>query len=379
MLSQSGCMHRSERLWDTLPKEVEWALIADPRHVNYLCGFWVNPLTNSAGERGLLFLERGGETILMCDDFAFASAIGEPHVDRKIIEQWYGRGHEVANRDHALFHALQRFSAAHDARYGMVEAEWLPVAALDVLGPLHRLDQSTGISLGSILRRLRRRKDPDEIELLNRCFRAGEAGHRRAKEVVAHGVSETEIYREVQSAVIARLGTPGLVYGDFRAATPTDPGAGGLPSPYVLRDGDTFILDFSVVLAGYRSDFTNSIAVGAAGSGQRKLMEICRTAMSEGERALKPGVTGGEVHRAVNAPLAAAGWPLPFHAGHGLGLGHPEAPAFIPESDEVLETDEVVTLEPGAYVKGIGGVRIEHNYLITRDGCQRLTKHAIGL
>jgi Xaa-Pro aminopeptidase len=379
MLSQSGCARRRERLWEELPKEVEWVMVADPRHVNYLCGFWVNPLSNSAGERGLLFLERGGESVLICDDFALASAIGDAHVDRKVVEPWYGRGKAVPDRDRVLFHALERFAAAHRACHGLVEADWFPLGALAALGPLHHLDGSTDVPLGVILRRLRRRKEPDEIDLLNRCFRAGEAGHRRAREVVRPGVSEEEVYREVQSAALAQLGTPGLVYGDFRATTPAHPEAGGLPSRYVMREGDTFILDYSVVVAGYRSDFTNSIAVGKTGRAQRELMDVCRTAMAAGERALRPGVTGAEVYQAVNAPLAAAGWPLPFHAGHGLGLCHPEAPAFIPESSEVVVSGDVVTLEPGAYVAGVGGVRIENNYLITSDGCERLTNHAIEL
>jgi Xaa-Pro aminopeptidase len=83
----------------------------------------------------------------------------------------------------------------------------------------------------------------------------------------------------------------------------------------------------------------------------------------------------------VAAPFAAAGRPglFPHHAGHGLGLGHPEAPAFVPESDEALSEGEVVTLEPGAYAEGVGGVRIEHNYLITRDGFERLTNHSLEL
>ena len=379
MLSKVGCMNRRQHLWEALPKETQWVLITDPRHVNYLCGFWVNPLSNSAGDRGFLFLDRDGESVLICDAFALSSAIGEPYVDRKVVEPWYGNGPAVPNRDHALFGALDRFTKTHRPCLGAVETEWFPSAAVAALGPLSLREDSPDESLGSILRDSRRCKDSDEMDLLKRCFRAGEAGHRRAREVIEPGISEMDVYREVQSAALAELGAIGLVYGDFRATSPTLPNAGGPPTAHKLEDGETFILDYSVVLAGYRGDFTNSIAVGKVSSGQRRLMDECRAALASGERALRPGVTGAAVYHAVNAPLAAAGWPLRFHAGHGLGLSHPEAPAFVAASKEIVRKGEVVTLEPGAYVEGIGGVRIEHNYLITHDGYERLTNHAIEL
>ena len=78
--------------------------------------------------------------------------------------------------------------------------------------------------------------------------------------------------------------------------------------------------------------------------------------------------------------IKAAGYPaLPHHAGHGLGLGHPEPPILVPESDDVLLPGDVVTLEPGSYIDGVGGVRVEHNYVITADGCRRLSNHQLRL
>ena len=70
---------------------------------------------------------------------------------------------------------------------------------------------------------------------------------------------------------------------------------------------------------------------------------------------------------------------FPHHAGHGLGLTHPEAPFFVRHADETLLKGDVVTLEPGLYVPGIGGIRIEHNYLVEKDGYERLSNHTIAL
>jgi Xaa-Pro aminopeptidase len=102
--------------------------------------------------------------------------------------------------------------------------------------------------------------------------------------------------------------------------------------------------------------------------------------MRNGEAALNPGTKASDVYKAVSQPLQDAGYgPLPHHAGHGIGLGHPEPPILVPESTDALLAGDVVTLEPGLYVAGIGGMRIEHNYLIAASGYRRLSNHVISL
>ena len=110
MLTSEGCLKRRTRLWDAVPESIEWLLVADPRHVHYLSNFWVQPLSFSTCERGLLLLERNGEATLFADNFTLRSAAGTPHVDRQIEETWYDHRHSVINRDHALFTALKSVS-----------------------------------------------------------------------------------------------------------------------------------------------------------------------------------------------------------------------------------------------------------------------------
>ena len=211
-------------------------------------------------------------------------------------------------------------------------------------------------------------------------MQATDAGHARAREVIHSGVSELEIYREVQSAALNAAGCPGLVYGDFRAVNAESPKAGGLPTDYRLQTGDLFILDYSVVLDGYRSDFTNTYAVGKPTDQQEMLFRLCEAGMQQGEAVLKAGARAADVYAAVSRPMDEAGYgPLPHHAGHGIGLAHPEPPILVPESDDILQAGDVVTIEPGMYVEGIGGMRIEHNYLVTESGCERLSNHVISL
>ena len=380
MLTERGCLERRKRLWKALPDDCEWVLIADPRHVLYFANFLVNPISFSTSERGLLLLERSGKATLIAENFTRRTASAEPFVDDEIgndvDDKWYDHKHSMQNRDHALFDRLSRV-ADRTKGPGLVEAEWLPAMAATRLGLGN--DALSG-DVGSVVRKLRRQKHADEIALLEKCMRACEAGHARALEVAKEGVSELDIYREIQSAAIAEAGCPAIVYGDFRPVNAEIPKRGGLPTPQKLKAGDMLIVDYSVVLSGYRSDFTNTIAIGEMTAEQEKLFSVCEGAMAAGESVFKVGAAAKDVYHAASAVMEEAGFePLAHHAGHGLGLGHPESPALVPESEDTLLVGDVVTLEPGMYVKGVGGVRIEHNYLITESGYRRLSNHRIAL
>ena len=374
MLTQQGCRARRERLWGALPEQIEWALIADPRHAHYFSNFWINPLSFSSGERGFLLLERRGHATLVCDNFALRSAT-EPFVDDVVEGKWYDHRHSVVNRDALLLATLNRTKDQVAPGKGLLENSWFPRGASQFPG------QTLDEDLGSVIRSLRRVKEADEISLLQRCMKAAEAGHARALEVVRPGVSEFDVYREVQSAAMEAAERPLLVYGDVRAATPDQPKVGGLPTGYELQDGDLFILDLSVVMDGYRSDTTNTIHVGEhPRESQSELFGACRRAMKKGEAVLGPGALARRVYEVVSSELEKAGHgALRHHAGHGIGLGHPEPPILVPESEDELMAGDVVTLEPGLYVEGIGGIRLEHNYLITAESFRRLSHHPLSL
>lgn len=391
MLTQEGCLARRSRLWNAVPTDCEWLLIADPRHVLYLSNFWIHPQTFSAGERAWLLLEREGKATLLGDNFALRSRAADPFIDDEVMVKWYDHKHSVMNRDHALLKAAEQISGRLYGRSGAVEAEWLPVGAFELLGLDHEnhsvrleaedLGKGGAADLGTTLRALRRQKHPDEIAVLKECMRAGEAGMLKLREIIRPGITEFEIFRAVQDAAIAAAGRPAFIYGDFRAATAAHPKVGGLPTNHALQPGDMFTLDYSVVLEGYRSDFTNCLTVGAPNPQQQRLYDLVSAGQRSGETVLKAGNKARDVFHAVNKPILEAGLAANFahHAGHGIGLAHPEAPILVPDSDDILMAGDVVTLEPGLYVEGIGGIRIEHNYLITDTGYERLSNHEISL
>ncbi len=238
------------------------------------------------------------------------------------------------------------------------------------------------VDIGPIIRKLRRAKDPDELDVLRRSIRAGEAGLAEAHRQVRPGMTELDVYSVVQYYAIKELGEPAIVYGDFASGPRPERERGGSPTSRVIERGDLLLIDFSVVVAGYRGDFTNTFAVGAdATAAQRALFDACVGALQAGESKLRPGVAARDVDAAVRGHFAALGLDryFPTHSGHGIGLGHPEPPYFVPESSDTLEAGDVVAVEPGLYVEGTGGMRYERNYLITPDGFETLSHHEIQI
>jgi hypothetical protein len=170
MLTKDGCLARRKRLWEKVPPDVEWLMIADPRHVLYLSNFWVRPMSFSAGERGLLLLERDGRATLLADNFTIRSAANEIYVDNEVVEKWYDHKHSVINRDHALTAAVKSIAKSLAGRRGAVESEWLPVDAMDALSAAHEVHASRESSSQKSIERTRSRRPRNN----SACFASSE-------------------------------------------------------------------------------------------------------------------------------------------------------------------------------------------------------------
>ncbi|HEX5269937.1 MAG TPA: Xaa-Pro peptidase family protein [Gemmataceae bacterium] len=363
MLSAEGCRQRRQRLWQQLdPKpDGDHLVLSDPAHLTYLANFTVDPISSAAGFRGYLILRNDGQAKLIYDN-RLPKSVAEAHVEDRRVVPWYDSIHPATG-----------------------PRQLAPLEAVNPSGSGLRVHDRPGDPYAETLIRtvaaLRRRKDPDEIDLMRQCMRATDVGHAWARANVKAGMTELDVYRGVQSACVEAAGQPVVVYGDF-AVSPGPERRGGGPTSRVLKPGDMFILDYSVVIGGYRSDFTNTLVVGAEpNADQKRLYDLCVAAMTAGEKELKAGVPCLTVYQAVRAAFEKGGMAdyFPHHAGHGLGLMHPEAPYLVRYADETLLAGDVVTLEPGLYVPNVGGIRIEHNYLVTATGYERLSNHTIAL
>ena len=378
MLTADGCRARRRALREHF-QEHDLLLVSQPQHIFYLSGFLTRPTELAGQGLNFLLIDGDGECRLLADNLSQA-ATQHAHVDHAHIWTWYDSLRPAEARLAAAAEALSRLLYNHYAKLERVAVEraHLPVAAREMLAVAQADD------LGPALRRQRRRKYEDEVACIRRAIAAAEAGHRAARDNIRPGITEMDIYAEVQAAITRAAGEPIVMLGDFAAGERSGQG-GGPPTGNVLQPGDLMIFDLFPRIGGYRADITNTLWVGESPDGptqeQQDHVAVLQAAMQAGEAMLRPGVTAAEVYAAVREPIVAAGLGDAFshHAGHGLGLGHPEAPFLVPESQEILQAGDVVTLEPGAYRHGWGGARIEHDYLITETGYRRLSNHQIGL
>lgn len=345
MLTADGCRGRIARFLDRL-RPTEPILLGDPLHLCYFANAYWDPFSLGADFGGALLLRPDGHATLLYDSRA-PKSVDAAFADEREITKWYdgqtpGRG-------------IRRLIGPA-----------APIASEEING---------------IINEQRRSKDPDELALLRRCMRVTEAGHAWARTNVRAGMTELDVYAGIVAECTKAAGHPVVVYGDF-AVSPGSAKRGGMATNHIIRAGEMLILDFSVVIRGYRSDFTNTLVVGAEPTAeQKRLFDLCVRAMAAGEGELKAGSACQRVYDAVRAVFEHAGVAdsFPHHAGHGLGLSHPEAPFLVRYSTETLVEGDVVTLEPGLYVDGVGGIRIEHNYSITATGYERLSNHTIAL
>ena len=379
MLTAQGSKLRRTRLWRALPVECDLLLVADPSHLTYLAAFIPSPFVFRTVESGALLILQPERATLVGDDM-LGPFLDRAFVDEIVAPTWYDGNHSAPHRRMKLVEStLIRLAEMPGKRIG-VELSSVPAGVIEGLSSAR--SGLEVVDIAPIIRTLRRSKDLDEVEVLLRSMRAGEQGQAAALEQIKPGMTELDAYRVVQNAAMMELGEPAILYGDFASGPRCEIEKGGSPTSRRIEPGDLLLLDFSVVVSGYRGDFTNTFAVGRPPTARQcELFEACVGALHAGEASLKPGASGRAVDSSVRDYFSSLNLAHAFtsHSGHGLGLGHPEPPYFVPSSDDTLAIGDIVALEPGLYIKGEGGMRFERNYLITSDGFKTLSHHEIRI
>jgi Xaa-Pro aminopeptidase len=373
-LTAEGCAARRARLIEaSRVAGLDLAIIVNPRHLLYFAGLYVSQLSLSAHGLNFLLIDvQTGHSTLVVHSM-IAGAAKRDLVDEVAVWRSYDFNGDPAIDPYST--AVDELSwrlARHAHQRVGYEKGWLP-HGLDVGGIAHLMD------IAPLIVGLRRQKHADELALIRDAIAVNAAGHQAARALLTGAtspLSELDVYNAAHTAMVEAAGEPIHLLGDFVGAARS--AQIGLPASATrLALGDLMIVDMFPIVNGYRADFTVTLAVGGQKDERAKTLEAgLHAALAAGEALLRPGTTGRAIHRAVKAALAdydlADGFP--HHAGHGLGLGHPEAPFFVANSDEALIAGDVVTLEPGSY-NAVNGARIEHNYLITATGFERLTAH----
>ncbi len=219
------------------------------------------------------------------------------------------------------------------------------------------------------------RKDEGEIALLRQAARIADEALREVLPLVKIGVTEREIAAELSYRMRLK-GADRDSFDPIVASGPRSALPHGLASDKKLAPGELVVLDFGAVYQGYASDMTRTVALGKIGSELRQIYEAVRVAQEKAVRAARPGLTCQALDQVARDSIQQAGYGRYFiHSlGHGLGLHVHAEPRVGTGSETVLEENFVITIEPGIYLPDVGGVRIEDDILIRKNGAERLTK-----
>jgi len=221
---------------------------------------------------------------------------------------------------------------------------------------------------------LRAVKDETEIAAMRRAVAIAEEALRRLLPRIKIGMTEKQVAAMLTQALFA-AGAESQAFGPIVSAGPNSASPHATPTERPLQAGDLLVIDWGVFVDGYPSDITRTFAVGEIEPEFRRIYELVRLANERGKQAARPGATGRDVDRAARKVIADAGYGDYFihRTGHGLGLEVHEPPDMVATNANPLVAGNVFTVEPGIYLPGRGGVRIEDDVVLTAQGAVSLT------
>ncbi len=221
------------------------------------------------------------------------------------------------------------------------------------------------------MKELLKTKSQKQIERIKQCVQLNEKAYKLIQQRFQRGMSELDLYKTVKESYHQNTNENIPFICDI-AAGRRSCGVSGPPTNYQPRPGDTIIMDLLPRYRGLYCDHTRTFFVGEPSTNQRRIYELLQKALHHAETYLKPGVKGSEIYKAIYSTFKEEDLQecFPHHGGHGFGLGIYEPPYFIKKEEEVLQTGMTVAIEPGIYLPGNFGIRIENNYLITEQGYQ---------
>ncbi len=336
-------------------RHLDAVYISRPVSIAYLTGFLANPHERLMG--------------LAVDDQA-ATLIVPALEQQKAIEHASG-AEVVAWRDGEDPYALVDAALHGRAEIG-VEKEHLTVHLAEVITT--RAGISELVDVGAEIKRMRLIKNADEIETLARAAAITAEATGRILSELHEGQREVDV-AFVLGTIIGELGGalsfPSLVQSGPNSALPHHQ-----HSSRTLAKGDFVLLDFGAEFGGYKADVTRMAVVGEPSAKQREIHRIVLEAHDAAIASVRPGIATGDVDAAARTVIDSAGYGGQFfhRIGHGLGLEEHEDPSLDPRSTTVLEPGMVFTIEPGIYIPGFGGVRIEDDVVVEHDGCRVLTR-----
>jgi len=344
---------RQRRVVEVLKaKRLDALLVTHLPNVRYLCGF--------TGSAGVL--------LVVSNRFTFFTD-GRYRVQARAEVQ----GAKLEVSQGAVMDAAVRALAEARVKTVAVESEHLSMAMAGqvarMLRPKMRVRPTRGLA-----EELRMVKEPAEVERIRAAVQLASKLFDTAVAAVRPGVPERAVAAELEYAA-RKAGADAMSFDTIVAAGPRSALPHGRASTHLIPQQGFVVLDFGVILSGYCSDMTRTLYVGKPAARARRLYDVVREAQQAAIDVVRPGKTVAEVDRAARSVLRRAGLGryFPHSTGHGVGLEIHEPPRVASGLQDVMQPGMVITIEPGVYVPGYGGVRIEDVVVVTTNSCAVLT------
>ncbi len=231
------------------------------------------------------------------------------------------------------------------------------------------------VPVGTLVDDLRVVKTPDELERIARAQAVTDIAFQTVLTELRPGLTEHQVALRLEQALI-EAGADGIAFPIAVASGPHGALPHYRPTQRELHPGEPIVIDMGAVVEGYCADLTRTVWLGEPDVQLERIFAIVLEAIETAEAGIRPGMTGREADALAREVIARAGYAEAFtHSlGHGVGVRVHEAPALSPASDQILEPGHVVTIEPGIYLPGWGGVRIEDLVVIREQGVEILTR-----
>ncbi len=344
---------RLNRLRTMLSGKADCALVTDDINRRYLTG-----MKSSAGYV-LVFPD---ECVLVIDSRYIERA-------REAVKHC-----TVIQQETPVLKQLAAIFKYHNVKTCALESMTLTLSRAETFRKIQGVEFLTDNTLSQALYDLRTVKTPDEIEKIIAAQRIAEEAYGKLLEKLSAGMTERDAAIELDFGM-RRLDAEDLSFETIALTGAHTSMPHGVPDDRVIQKGDFVLFDFGATVDGYHSDMTRTVCIGQPTGEMREVYEIVRKAQEAARDAAKPGISGKDLDATARQIIEEAGYGDAFgHAlGHGVGLEIHEFPVAAPARDTLMEPGNVVTIEPGIYLPGKFGVRIEDFVEITEGGCHTLT------
>lgn len=339
-------------------QEVGALIITSPPDVHYLSGF--------RGSNGTLVI--GPDQAIVITDFRYRTQVAEQAPDFTPVEQ----AAKVTK-----FAAVSATMKAHGLTSAAFQADHLTYAGYQSLQQALGWENGALKPASGLVSSLREVKDEAELACIRRAADIADQVMERGCELARPGLTERQLKAELEHHLL-ELGAEGpsfdmILAGGEHSALPHAP-----VTDRPLQAGDLLTLDLGAIFEGYCSDLTRTVAIVECDDQRRDIYRLVYRAQVAALEAVRPGALGKEVDEVARAIIRDAGYGDQFgHGlGHGVGIEIHEEPRLASSGEKPLQVGHVVTIEPGVYLPGLGGVRIEDLAVVTESGCELLSKVA---